>query len=178
MAICYHWLMNRLHFKAVMEIIGVNPYVPVSAEQAKQLHDDWRRPMPVLVWVNGKPEEPWHINMMPRGDGSFYLYLHGDIRKVSGTGVGDEVTVDVEFDESYQNGPMHPMPDWFQAALDESPKALRAWNDLIPSRQKEVLRYFDGLKSQEARERNLQKAMHVLEGNEGRFMARAWKGGK
>ena len=170
--------MSGLHFKAVMEIIGVNPYVTVTAEQAKRLRDNWRKPMPVRIWINGKSGDPWHVNMMPKGDGSFYLYLHGDIRKATGTAVGDEVAVDVEFDEAYQNGPMHPMPAWFQAALDKSPTAQKAWDKLIPSRQKEVLRYFDGLKSPEAKERNLQRAMHVLEGNEDRFMGRMWKEGK
>jgi len=45
---------------------------------------------------------------------------------------------------------------------------------LIPSRQKEILRYFAGLKSAEAQERNLQRAIHVLSGGKARFMARSW----
>lgn len=116
--------------------------------------------------------------MMPIGDGSFYLYLHGDVRKASQTGVGDTVTVEVNFDETYKNGPMHPMPDWFQAALDKNPVAKANWDALIPSRQKEVLRYFSWLKSEEAIERNMAKALYVLNGNEGRFMARSWKDGR
>jgi hypothetical protein len=54
---------------------------------------------------------------------------------------------------------------------------MRNWDALIPSRQKEILRYFSWLKSDDAKQRNLEKAMHVLSGNEGRFMARPWKGG-
>lgn len=42
--------------------------------------------------------------------GSFYLYLHGDVRKASTTKVGDRVHVEVSFDAEYRNGPMHPMP--------------------------------------------------------------------
>jgi len=45
------------------------------------------------------------------------------------------------------------------------------------SRKKEILRYFARLKSQEARARNLEKALYVLSGRKGRFMARAWDGG-
>jgi hypothetical protein len=56
------------------------------------------------VRINGKPEKAWRINMMPVGDGSFYLYLHGDIRKASGTAVGDRVRVEMEFDPAYKNG--------------------------------------------------------------------------
>lgn len=116
--------------------------------------------------------------MMPIGDGSFYLYLHGDVRKASQTKLGDYVIVDVQFDEAYRNGPMHPMPDWFQAALNQNPVAKTNWLALIPSRQKEILRYFSWLRSDEAKQRNLKKALHVLSGKEGRFMARPWKDGK
>jgi hypothetical protein len=43
------------------------------------------------------------INMMPVGDGRFYLYPHGDVRKASGTAVGDRVRVEIAFDASYRN---------------------------------------------------------------------------
>ncbi|MDB5170725.1 MAG: hypothetical protein JWO35_419, partial [Candidatus Saccharibacteria bacterium] len=155
-----------------------NPYVLMSPARAQALQKGWRKPMPVTVQINRKPDKPWRINMMPIGDGSFYLYLHGNVRKASKTRVGDTVTVDVAFDEQYYNGPMHPMPDWFQKGLNENVKANKAWKNLIPSRQKEILRYFSGLKSPQAKERNLQKALHVLSGHDDRFMARTWKDGK
>jgi hypothetical protein len=167
-----------MKFTGVIEIYNGNPYILVSAHRAAALKKGWKKPMPVLVQVNGKPDEPWRINMMPIGDGSFYLYLHGDVRKASQTKVGDEVTVVVTFDEVYRNGPMHPMPDWFREPLEANPHAKQAWDALIPSRQKEILRYFSWLKSEEARHRNLEKAMHVLSGKPGRFMARSWKDGK
>jgi hypothetical protein len=150
--------MASLYFSAIMEIYNGNPYVPVSAERVQTLQAGWRKPMPVLVQINGQPDKPWHINMMPTGNGSFYLYLHGDVRKASDTGVGDRVTVDVSFDEQYQGGPMHPMPSWLHDALRAQPQAKRAWDKLIPSRQKEILRYFAALKSDEARARNLERS--------------------
>ncbi len=170
--------MTPLTFTAIMQIIDGNPYVLVSAERAQALKPDWRKPLPVLVQINGKPNDPWRINMMPIGDGSFYLYLHGDVRKASNTKVGDKVTVHISFDEEYRNGPMHAMPDWFQDSLQADPKALAAWEALPPSRQKEVLRYFSWLKSEEAQQRNLTKAMQALSGKETRFLARTWKDGK
>jgi hypothetical protein len=129
------------------------------------------------VRINGKPEKAWRINMMPVGDGSFYLYLHGDIRKASGTAVGDRVRVEIEFDTDYKNGPQHRMPSWFKQALAGNPQAMTNWTALIPSRKKEILRYFSRLNSADARARNLAKALHVLSGETGRFMARAWKNG-
>jgi hypothetical protein len=170
--------MNHLRFTAKMEIIGINPYVLVSKDQAHQLKPDWRRPLPVLVQINSKPDQPWKINMVPVGDGTFYLYLHGDVRKASKTEVGDMVTVDVGFDEEYRNGPLTPLPDWFETALSANDTAVFNWNNLPPSRQKEVVRYLMNLKSQEAKDRNLVRVMQSLSGESTRFMGRDWKDGK
>ena len=170
--------MASLKFTAPIQIVGINPYVLVSARRAAKLKPGWRKPMPVLVRVNGKPEQPWSINMMPVGDGSFRLYLHGRVRKASGTAVGDRVQVGVQFDSGYKNGPQHPMPPWLRRALREYDVASKNWEKLSPSRKKEILRYFASLKSPEAKERNLQKALRVLEGASERFMARSWNGGK
>jgi hypothetical protein len=164
-----------LSFTATIEMTGINPYVRVSAKRAHTLKPGWRRPMPVLLRVNGEPKaRPWRMNMMPMGNGDFYLYLHGEVRRASGTKVGDKVRVEVELDAAYRNGPMHPMPEWFRAPLSLNIKATKAWEALIPSRQKEILRYFATLKSQAARERNLARALHVLSGKRGTFMARSW----
>lgn len=159
-------------------IYNGNPYVLMSKERAEKLQKNWKKPMPVFVQINGEPKIPWRINMMPIGDGSFYLYLHGDVRKASNTKVGDIVNVDVKFDETYKNGPMHPMPKWFKEALEENPKAKENWKALTPSRKKEILRYFSWLKTEETVQRNLEKVLHVLNGKKGRFMARDWKDGK
>jgi len=164
-------------FSAVMKIRGVNPFILVSASRANAIKPGWRKPLPVQVRINGKPVKAWSINMMPVGNGSFYLYLHSDIRKASGAAVGDRVRVEIEFDARYRNGPQHPMPRWFKQALAGTPQAMKNWIALIPSRKKEILRYFSRLNSGAARVRNLGKALHVLSGETGRFMARAWKNG-
>jgi hypothetical protein len=169
---------RRLRFRAVIEINGINPYVPVRSDHAGRLKNGWRRPMPVRVQINGKPETPWRINLMPMGNGDFFLYLHEQVRKASNTRVGDIVTVTLAFDHDYRGGPAHPMPPWFGDELKRNPDAQEGWDNLTPSRQKEILRYFVGLKSSAAQQRNVVRALHVLAGGKGRFMARDWKGGK
>lgn len=166
-----------LRFTAIIRIRGINPFILVSAARANAIKPGWRRPLPVLVRINDKPENAWRINMMPAGGGSFYLYLHGDVRNASGTEVGDRVYVEIDFDESYRGGPQHSMPRWFREALAGNPQAMKNWKALIPSRKKEILRYFSRLNSMEARARNLDKALHVLSGETGRFMARTWENG-
>jgi hypothetical protein len=166
--------MSGLRFRSVIEIDGINPYVLVTARQVARIYKNWRKPLPVRVRVNDKPGKAWRINLMPVGDGSFYLYLHGDIRKASKAKVGDMVIVDLEFDDEYKSGPAHPMPSWFSDALAENRTAKRAWVELIPSRQKEILRYFSWLRTREAQIRNSRRAINVLSGGKGRFMGRAW----
>lgn len=167
-----------MRFRGVIQIRGINPYVHVDAKLAGRIQANWRKPLPVAIRINGQPEEPWRINMMPAGDGSFYLYLHESVRKASQTKVGDRVTVEIAFDATYRGGPADPVPRWFSAALKANRPASQAWNALIPSRKKEVLRYLAALKSPEARARNLERAMAALSGEEVRFMARTWKNGK
>ena len=168
----------RLRFRARIELNKINPYVLVSAARATRLEPGWRKPMPVRITVNGKPDTPWRINLMPVGDGSFFLYLHGQVRKASGTKVGDVANVTIEFDDEYTGGPAGPMPRWFSMELRRNAAARKGWNALPPSRRKEILRYLVRLKSIEARERNLRKALHVLGGGKARFMARSWSNGR
>jgi bacteriocin resistance YdeI/OmpD-like protein/uncharacterized protein DUF1905 len=166
--------MTTLRFRAQIEINKINPYVLVDARRAARLQKNWRKPMPVCIQVNGKPDQPWRINMMPIGDGSFYLYLHGTVRKAAGAQVGDVVRVVVRFDEDYSGGPAHPMPSRFGAELKRNQRARHNWDALSPSRQKEILRYIAALKSPEARQRNVKRALHVLTGGKARFMGRDW----
>lgn len=170
--------MKPLVFNSIMQIRDGNPYIHISSERAKIIKTGWKKPLPVLVRINNKPDKAWQINMMPQGNGGFYLYLHGDVRKASNTKVGDKVEVEVVFDEKYRSGPMHPMPLRFKDALNKNPTAKKNWEALIPSRRKEILRYFSWLKSPEAKDRNLKRALGVLSGGSERFMARSWKEGK
>ncbi len=164
----------RLRLRARIEIRGINPYVLVTAQQAKRLQPNWRKPMPVRIQINGKPDTPWRVNLMPAGDGSFYLYLQGEVRRASKTKLGDTVSVSIEFDRDYKGGPADPIPAWFGRPLQKNRAARSAWDALPPSRQKEIVRYLVNLKSAEAQERNVKRALQVLSGGRERFMARSW----
>lgn len=169
--------MAAIAFMAIINIRGVNPYVDVDKDQAARIMPGWRKPMPVLVKVNGQPSEPWRINMMPAGNGNFYLYLHGEVRKASDTKVGDMVRVEIDFDREYRSGPQHAMPAQFAGLLDADASARASWDALPPSRQKEILRYFDHLKSEDALQRNIRRMLEILSGNTDHFMGRDWRDG-
>jgi len=115
---------------------------------------------------------------MPRGDGAFYLYLHGEMRNSARVGVGDTVTVELRVEDAYRGGPVHEIPARLQTALNANATAAQNWERLTPSRRKEILRYFAGLKSDRARDRNVDQALRVLSGESERFMARDWVDGR
>jgi hypothetical protein len=151
-----------IRFTQRIEIRGINPYLLVNAKLAQQLQPGWRKPLPVRVTINGEPRSPARINLMPVGDGSFYLYLNGPLREASGTAVGDRVTARVSFDASYRGGPTHAVPRSLELGLRARPKLARAWEALTPSRRKEILRYLGGLRTEAARERNVAKLLASL----------------
>src|ERR1700690_625236 len=128
--------MTQIEFRATIRINVQNPYVLVSKQRAEDLKNGWKKFMPVLAQINGIPKKPLSINLMPKGDGSFYLYLNNTIRKSSGTKVGDEVSVHLRFDDTYQGGPVYPMQLWFSVPLSKNEKAQKAWNALSSSRKK------------------------------------------
>ena len=166
--------LPTLNIVSRIKIIGVNPYVSIGAKQASLLKKNWRGPMPVRYQVNGKSAKTWRINMMPLGDGRYRLHLNGEVRKETGLVVGDAPSLRIQFDEEYRGGPQHQMPSWFSDELNKNPQANGAWKRLPPSRQKEILRYFSRLKSEEALQRNVRRALSVLAGETARFMGRAW----
>src|SRR5258708_30779733 len=103
-----------LRFVARLKLLGINPYILVSAARAHGIKAGWRKPLPVLVRVNGHPTtRPWRINMMPNGNGAFYLYVHGEGRRVSNTTVGDRVPVHTPFAAPVRNEPLTRTPAGF-----------------------------------------------------------------
>ena len=111
---------------------------------------------------------------MPAGNGDFRLHLNGIVRRASGTKVGDHLNVEVAFDEEYRSGPTDPMPYDLRRGLKVNGVAAAAWRSLPPSRQKEILRYLNRLKSPESRVRNVRLALEVLGGANRRFLGREW----
>ncbi|TAN00815.1 MAG: DUF1905 domain-containing protein [Rhodanobacteraceae bacterium] len=166
--------MHELKLRRRVGIAGINPYVLLTAEEAGLLKAGWRKPMPVIVRINGA-DDAWTTNIMPAGAGHFRLYLHGAMRRSAGIEVGDEVAVRVSFDAHYRGGPIHPMPASFEDGLRRSPAARSAWSALPPSQKKEMLRYFAGLKSALALDRNITRALRVLADGRGRFLGRSWE---
>lgn len=155
-----------------IRIRGVNPYLEVPRTVVARLAPRRAGPIPVRFRVNGGTER--RLCLMPGSSGSAYLYLNGELRRAALVEVGDRVEVEMSIDREYQGGPAHPMPPRLVAHLARHPTARAAWESLVPSLQKEVLRYLAHLKGAAARERNVALTIRVLDGEPIRFLGRSW----
>jgi len=154
-------------FSAKIYKIGINPYVllpqPVLDSIFKQAGKD-KGAIPVRGTLNGNA----FTQTLVKYSGKWRLYLNTPMRKAAGIDVGDTANVKIEFDPAPRIIPMHPK---LQQALAKNKKAKEAFEELTPSRQKEILRYIGFLKSEESVMTNVEKVIQNLLGK-GRFGGR------
>jgi len=159
--------MSLQSFSAKIFIIGVNPYVlvpyPILKTVFKQAGKD-KGTIPVRGMLDGHP----YIQTLVKYSGKWRLYLNGPMRKAAKKDVGDTVRVEIEFDPVERIIPIHPK---FLKALNANKNAKKTFEGLAPSRQKEIVRYIGSLKSEEARDKNIKRAIGFLSGK-GRFVGR------
>ena len=85
------------------------------------------------------------------------------MRKAARKDVGDTIEVQIDFDAKPRITPMHPK---LKKAFKENQSAKRAFEKLSSSRQKEILRYINFLKSEESIDKNVQRAISHLAGRQ------------
>jgi hypothetical protein len=154
-------------FSAEVFITGVNPYVllPEKALNAlfKQAGKD-KGPIPVAGTLNGHK----FIQTLVKYRGHWRLYLNTPMRKTAGINVGDIAKVKIAYDPKERLIPVHPR---LKQALAGNRKALAAFKALPPSRQKEIIRYISFLKTDQAIDKNVKRAIGFLLKTE-RFIGR------
>lgn len=154
-------------FSATIEIIGINPYVLLPPRLLQQLLKQAGKdkgPVPVRLRIHEKE----FTQTLVKFAGEWRLYLNMPMRKAAGKDVGEEIEISLALDSEERTTPMHPA---LQKALGENKKAAEKLESLSPSRRKEILRYINHLKSEEAINRNVKRAIQFLLGEE-RFIGR------
>jgi len=148
--------MNARRFSAPVRKIGINFAVDVPADVS--LSFGKRGNIPVAGTVDGFPVRG---TLVPVGEGRHRLFLNGELRKGARVGEGDTVEVSVALDTEPR---VRPVPAAFAEALEKNWEAKEAWEKMTPSRRNEILAYLNSLKSPEALERNIIKAIdnHLL----------------
>jgi hypothetical protein len=154
-------------FEAVIDIIGINPFVFVPERILKQIFKEAEKdkgPVPVHGTINGKAFK--QTLMKYRGD--WRLYINTVMLKNSPKRIGEQVTITLAFDPV--NRTIEPHPKLLKA-LSDNPPARKVFEGLPASRQKEIVRYISFLKTDESIEKNINKAIDFLLGK-GKFVGR------
>ena len=147
-------------FKANINSIGVNPYVLLPSLALKYIFQKAGREkgaIPVKLKIGGKN----FIQNLVKYSGKWRLYLNTPMRKVAAKNVGDIIDIQIDVNAKPGTTPMHPQ---LKKAFSENKEAKAAFDKLRPSRQKEILKYINFLRSAESVDKNIQRAIAKLTG--------------
>ena len=149
-------------FVAIILKIGVNPYVLLPDDLLTYLFKKAQKekgPIPVKMAV-GKKE---FIQNLVFYGGKWRLYLNGPMRDAAKKDVGDEIRIKIDYDPVERKVPLHSS---LQKLLENNQSAKSAFDKLSPSRQAEISKYLNALKTNEAVERNIKKIMQNLQNSQ------------
>ena len=153
-------MKNSVSFSAKITKLGINPVVDPPENVLAAIFKQANRsagPIPVRGKVNGAE----FVQTLVRYKGAWRLYVNGEMLKASGTKVGDLIKIEIEFDPRSRDV---PIPKKLQIALTADEQARIAFAELPPSRQKEIFRYINSLRTEESIARNVEKILQQLKG--------------
>jgi hypothetical protein len=148
-------------FSAKIYIISkINPVVDVPEDVLDAIFGQAGKskgPIPVRGRLNGAE----FIQTLIKYEGAWRLYLNGEMRRSAGKDTGDTAEVELEFDPRPR---IEPVPEKFAAALKADKAARAEFDQLSPSRQKEILRYLNSMKTEASLVKNVEKIVRHLTG--------------
>jgi Bacteriocin-protection, YdeI or OmpD-Associated/Domain of unknown function (DUF1905) len=148
-------------FSARIFIISkINPVVDVPGEVLEYLFQKAGRrtgAMPVKGKLNGAK----FTHNVVKYEGAWRLYLNGPMRAAAGIDTGDVAELEIGYDPAPRT---EPIPELLEKALKKNKTARLEFETLSPSRQKEIKRYLNSMKTEESRARNVAKVIKHLTG--------------
>ena len=146
----------KYSFRASIYKVGINACVNVPLRITAALIAA-KGYIPVKGSINA---HPFRQTLVPVKNAEYRLYVNGPMLKGSGSKVGDTVLFSIS-QASPKKSTDLPMPRAFKKALTEN-RLSDEFKKLIPSRQKEILKYLNYLKTEEALVRNIEKVISQL----------------
>lgn len=154
-------------FDAELKIIVGNPFVFIPAPILEKLFleaNKTKGPIPVRGTINGKKYQQTVLKY----SGEWRLYINMKMLQDSPRRIGEIITVEIDYDPCERTIEFHPK---LKQALIENKQAKATFDNLSPSRQKEIVRYIANLKTERSVEKNVTRAINFLLGKE-RFVGR------
>lgn len=155
------------HFKASLEIIGINPFVFIPDEILRSIFIEAKKEkgfIPICGTINGEK----YIQTLLKHKGEWRLYINMTMLKDSPKRIGEEIDVTVSYDPIPRTIEPHPK---LILALNTNKAAKEVFEKLNPSTQKEIIRYIAHLKTEQSVDLNIGKAIGFLLG-QNKFIGR------
>jgi len=159
--------MKAHRFNAKIKLIGVNPYVSLPRKILLLIFKDAGKDkgyIPVCGTVNDKP----FTQTLVRYSGQWRFYINTKILSNSPNRIGEQIEITISLDSRDRTIAPHP---GLTTALEKNKKAKIAYENLSPSRQKEIVRYISQLKTEESITRNILRVIDFLQ-ERGKFVGR------
>jgi hypothetical protein len=147
-------------FSARISKLGINPVVDPPPDALNVVFEQAGKskgPIPVRGKLNGAD----FIQTLVKYQGAWRLYINGEMLNDSELKVGNTADIEMEFDPRPREV---PMPSYLKAVLKKDKVAKKAFGDLSPSRQKEIFRYINSLRTEESITRNVEKIIRQMKG--------------
>ena len=143
-------------FKAKIYKVGINPCVKVPPRITKTM-----KPEKGYIPVKGKIENhSFKQTLVPVKSEPYRLFVNGPMLKGADVTLGQIARFSIEQNFSTRKREF-PMVKEFKTELDKH-NLVAFFKKLTPSRQKEILKYLNYLKSKEALQRNINKLIDQL----------------
>ena len=136
--------------------MGINPVVQVPIKISSQMQAV-KGYIPVKGLING---HAFQQTLCPVKNAPYRLYVNGAMMKGGEVDVGDKAKFQLEYDTRPPKDAI-TMPKFLELRLKKE-KLVSVFNQFTPSRQKEIFKYLLYLKTDESRERNIDKVVAEL----------------
>jgi hypothetical protein len=144
-----------MRFRTTLNLAGKTATGFVVPPEVVQSLGAGKRP-PVVVTLNGT--YTYRNTVAIYGD-TYLLGVSAEHRAASGVNAGDELDVDLELDTASREV---TVPADFQVALDAEPAARTTWDRLSYSNRSWHVLSIDGAKTEETRQRRIEKSIATL----------------
>jgi uncharacterized protein DUF1905/bacteriocin resistance YdeI/OmpD-like protein len=147
----------KFSFTAKIFKVGINPCVSVPARITAAM-----KAVKGYIPVKGKiGKHPFLQTLVPVKNADYRLFVNGPMLKGSGASPGDTVKFFIEQDFAPRTPDAIKMPDELKKQLSKN-KLQSRFKQLTHYRQKEILKYLNYLKTEEALLRNIDKVIKQL----------------
>ena len=145
----------KFTFRARIYKVGINACVKVPRKITDRM-----KPRRGYILVKGYIDDyAFEQTLVPVKDEPYRLYVNGLMLKGSESKIGDTSKFTIEQTAAKRKDEM--MPAGLKHKLAET-NLLSSFENLVPSRRKEILRYLNYLKTSEAKARNINKVLGFL----------------